>query len=109
MRDVFECSTCGKRTFYRKDRCPECGDDRFGRSAPGVGEVVSLTRVHVTPPGVREPNVLGLVEFDGGANVIVQLEGDLEVGDEVRLTDDRVLRADGDDTITGSRAVPADE
>lgn len=109
MRDIFTCSTCEKRTFYRKDRCPECGDNRFVQCDPGIGEVVSLTRVHVTPPGVREPNMLGLVEFDDGANVIVQLEGELEVGDEVRLTDDRVLRADGDDTITGSRAIPADK
>lgn len=108
MSDVFECSTCGNRTFYRKDRCPDCGDNRFKKWDPGIGEVVSLTRVHVTPPGVREPNTLGLVEFDGGANIIVQLEGELEVGDEVRLADDRVLRADGDDTITGLRAVPAD-
>lgn len=109
MRGVFECSTCGNRTFYRKDRCPECGGNRFAKWEPGIGEVVSLTRVHVTPPGVREPNTLGLVKFDDGTNVIVQLEGEVEVGDEVQLTDDRVLRADGDDTITGLQAIPADQ
>lgn len=108
MSGVFECENCGERTFYRKDRCPSCGDDRYTERDPGVGEVVSVTRVHVTPPGVREPNDLGLVTFGDGDGFIVQLEGDLDVGDDVRLAADRPLREDDDGTITGLRAVPAE-
>lgn len=109
MSDVLECVNCGARTFYRKERCPECGCDRFAEREPGVGELVSTTRVHVTPPGVREPNALGLVRFRDGGNVIVQLEDELEVGDTVRLVNGYALRENGDERVTGPRAVRAEE
>jgi uncharacterized OB-fold protein len=53
-----------------------------------TGTVVTWTTVTATPPGVREPNHLAVVEFelDGqGVRAIGQLtSGDVETGDEVR-------------------------
>jgi uncharacterized OB-fold protein len=53
-----------------------------------TAEVVTWTTSHATPPGVREPNHLAIVEFDvDGTPVraIGQLTtGDVETGDEVR-------------------------
>ena len=53
-----------------------------------TAEVVTWTTSHATPPGVREPNHLAIVEFDvDGTPVraIGQLTtADVETGDEVR-------------------------
>ncbi|MES3517994.1 MAG: nucleic acid-binding protein [Natronomonas sp.] len=52
-----------------------------------TAEVITWTTSMATPPGVREPNHLGIVEFDvDGTPVraLVQFEtGDIEIGDEV--------------------------
>lgn len=53
-----------------------------------TAELVTWTTAHATPPGVREPNHLGIVEFDvDGTPVraIGQLTtGDVETGDDLR-------------------------
>lgn len=53
-----------------------------------TAEIVTWTTSHSTPPGVREPNHLAIVEFavDGRAvRTLCQLTtGDVEIGDEVR-------------------------
>ena len=53
-----------------------------------TAEVVTWTVSHATPPGVREPNALAIVEFDvdgTGVRAIGQLTtADVEIGDEVR-------------------------
>jgi uncharacterized OB-fold protein len=53
-----------------------------------TAEVVTWTVSHATPPGVREPNALAIVEFDvdgTGVRAIGQLTtADVEVGDEVQ-------------------------
>lgn len=103
MTDVFECGDCGHQTFYDKRRCPECGHDDFTRVPAGEGELLAVTVVHVTPEGVRTPNTLGLARFAGGANIVAQLEGDLEVGETVTLVGDRDLRKTDDGIITGPR------
>jgi uncharacterized OB-fold protein len=56
----------GHVTYPGHALCPECGDrqtdtvDLAGRT----GEVVTWTHSTATPPGVREPNTLAIVEFD---------------------------------------------
>ncbi|MEF8773698.1 MAG: nucleic acid-binding protein [Halobacteriales archaeon] len=70
-------------------RCPECGEpqtevvDLTDRTA----EVVTWTTSTATPPGVREPNHLAIVEFDvAGSSVraIGQVTtGEVAVGDDV--------------------------
>lgn len=103
MTELFECRDCGRRTYYEKHRCPECGGAAFDRVPSGTGELLSVTTVHVTPKGVREPNALGLAAFPGGANVIAQLDEVLSVGDDVRLIGDQELRTVEDGPLRGVR------
>ncbi|AXR78298.1 nucleic acid-binding protein [Natrarchaeobaculum sulfurireducens] len=70
-----------------------------------TAEVVTWTTSTATPPGVREPNHLAIVEFDvseavddGDESVraIVQLTtGDVETGDQVRAVYEDELREPG--------------
>ncbi|MGM0605783.1 MAG: Zn-ribbon domain-containing OB-fold protein [Halobacteriota archaeon] len=108
MNRVFECADCGRRSFYAKFRCLDCASAELLETEPGTGELLAITTVHVVPDGVREPNALGLAAFDGRANVIAQLEGDLEVGDSVRLAGEYELRQGADGPLTGGRLVAAD-
>jgi uncharacterized OB-fold protein len=56
----------GHVSYPTHPRCPECGEpqeeslDLTDRTA----EVVTWTHSTATPPGVREPNTLAIVEFD---------------------------------------------
>jgi len=62
--------------------------------ADRTGTVVTWTTSTATPPGVREPNHLAIVEFeviDGGDAIAVRVvgqlvTGDVAIGDEVRPT-----------------------
>ena len=70
-----------------------------------TAEVVTWTTSTATPPGVREPNHLAIVEFDVGEVVddgetsvraLVQLtDGDIETGDEVEPVYTEELREPG--------------
>ncbi|MFB6127582.1 MAG: OB-fold domain-containing protein [Halolamina sp.] len=55
--------------------------------AERVGEVVTWTTSTATPPGVREPNTLAIVEFDVDGEPVRALgqatSDDLEIGDAV--------------------------
>jgi len=56
----------GHVSYPTHPRCPDCGepqDDRLDLSEKR-GEVVTWTTSTATPPGVREPNTLAIVEFD---------------------------------------------
>lgn len=108
MSALRECENCGRRTFYTKRSCLDCGRQTFRECEPGDGELLAITTVHVTPDGVREPNILGLASF-GGANLVAQLADDaLAVGDRVRLDGEVKLREANDDTVRGARIVAAD-
>ncbi|WP_293033481.1 Zn-ribbon domain-containing OB-fold protein [Natronococcus sp.] len=85
MTRVLECPDCGRRTFYEKRRCLDCGADGLRTRESGVGTVQAVTAVHVTPDGVSAPNRLGLASFDGGASIIARLEDGLGAGDSVVL------------------------
>jgi len=64
----FDAHVCenGHVTYPGHTLCPECGQpqedtvDLTDRTA----EVVTWTTSTATPPGVREPNTLAIVEFD---------------------------------------------
>lgn len=107
MSRALECSACGRRSFYDKRRCLDCGSDTFEEVDPGTGELLAVTTVEVTPDGVREPNVLGIAAFDGDANVVAQLDDPaaVDVGDSVRLDGDHDLRQAEDGPIVGPRLV----
>jgi uncharacterized OB-fold protein len=70
-------------------RCPECGKpqtetvDLRGKT----GEVVTWTESTATPPGVREPNTLAIVEFelqDGSVRAIGGTTDEVETGQAVQ-------------------------
>lgn len=108
MTQLLECRDCGHRTYYEKRRCLDCGGSTFDRVDAGQGELRSVTVVHVTPEGVREPNRLGLASFPGDANVVAQLDEDLAIGDTVRLAGDHDLRVTDDGALRGARLVAAE-
>jgi len=56
----------GHVSYPTHPRCPDCGDpqdDEIDLSAERA-EVVTWTTSTATPPGVREPNTMAIVEFD---------------------------------------------
>lgn len=96
MTDAYECRRCGKRWFYGRVRCPDCGDAATDTVALGVGVLVATTVARVTRPGVREPNPLGVARF-GDVSLVAQLADDsLSVGEEVVLDGEYELSDDGD-------------
>ncbi|GAA0200520.1 Zn-ribbon domain-containing OB-fold protein [Haladaptatus pallidirubidus] len=71
-------------------RCPECAEPQTETVdlTDRIAEVVTWTTSTATPPGVRQPNHLAIVEFDvdgGSVRTIGQVTtGEIEIGDEVR-------------------------
>ncbi len=65
---TLEAGVCpdGHVSYPPHPRCPTCGrhQDDFVDLADRTGEVVTWTTSTATPPGVREPNTLAIVEFD---------------------------------------------
>ncbi len=79
----------GHLTVPQHPVCPECGETQTGTVdlSGHRGEVVTWTESHATPPGVREPNTIAIVEFDlDGATVRVigGTTDDVSTGDPVR-------------------------
>lgn len=107
---TLEATRCPNDHYYHPPhpRCPDCGavpDERVdlaGREAT----VVTWTTAHATPPGVREPNHVAIVEFD--------LAVDGGAGEEYEEHDDgnenRTVRAIGglttNDVAIGDRVRP---
>ncbi|QLD87995.1 OB-fold domain-containing protein [Natronomonas salina] len=64
-----------------------------------TGEVVTWTTSYATPPGVREPNTLAIVEFDVDGSPVRALgqvtSDDVEIGDEVEPVYCEELREPG--------------
>lgn len=70
-------------------RCPTCGEPQESTVdlTPKTGSILTWTRVASTPPGVRDPNTLALVEFELESDSVRILGGtteDVSVGDGVR-------------------------
>ena len=80
----------GHLTYPGHPRCPTCGEppvesvDLTDRTARVVTWTVSTS----TPPGVRQPNPLAIVEFDVDGEAVRAIGGlttdAVETGDEVR-------------------------
>jgi len=86
------CVDCGEAWAYDRVRCPACGGRDFESRPLGEGELVATTVSRVTPPGVREPNALGVARF-GDVQLTAQLaDDDLEPGENVVLAGEYELR-----------------
>jgi uncharacterized OB-fold protein len=79
----------GHVSYPTHPRCPECGEPQDNEIdlSEEHGEVVTWTTATATPPGVREPNTLAIVEFTVDGTTVRALgqatTDDIETGDEV--------------------------
>jgi uncharacterized OB-fold protein len=79
-------------------RCPSCGEPQNETVdlIDAVGEVVTWTESHATPPGVRSPNPVAIVEFEVDGETVRAIGGltsaDVERGDPVRPVHVQELR-----------------
>lgn len=97
--DAARCPN-GHVTYPGHRLCPECGERQTETVDLGerTAEVVTWTTSTATPPGVRQPNALAIVEFDvDGQSVraIGQTTGDVAVGDDVEPVYVEQLREPG--------------
>lgn len=79
----------GTITYPPHPVCPETGTPQTELIdlSDEVGEVLTWTRATTTPPGVREPNTLAIVEFTVDGQSVRALGGTTEsvsVGERVR-------------------------
>ena len=71
-------------------RCPACGEpqEETVDLSDSVGEVVTWTESRATPPGVRSPNPVAIVEFEIDGETVRAIGGlrsaDVAIGDPVR-------------------------
>jgi uncharacterized OB-fold protein len=87
----FTAGTCpnGHVSYPAHPRCPTCGEHQDGSVdlAERTAEVVTWTTSTATPPGVREPNTMAIVEFDVDGEAVRALgqvtSDDVETGDTV--------------------------
>lgn len=96
--DAGECPN-GHRSYPPHPRCPEC-DEPQQETVDLAGEpatVVTWTTSYATPPGVREPNTLAIVEFEAyEVRALGQLTtDDIAVGDTVEPVHVEELREPG--------------
>jgi uncharacterized OB-fold protein len=121
----FEAHRCpnGHLGYPSHPRCPECHEPQTETVdlTERTGEVVTWTTSTATPPGVRTPNTLAIVEFDvDGASVraLGQVTtDDVAVGDTVEPVYAEELRepgaglkpADVDQPWDGYRFAPVED
>ncbi|MFC6755470.1 MULTISPECIES: Zn-ribbon domain-containing OB-fold protein [Haloarcula] len=65
---TLEAGICpnGHVSYPTHPRCPDCGQEQEETTdlSEERAEVVTWTKSTATPPGVREPNTMAIVEFD---------------------------------------------
>ena len=104
--DAHRCPN-GHVTYPGHPRCPECGEAQTETVdlSDETGEVVTWTKSTATPPGVREPNTMAIVEFEVSEASSDASDGRTESGDG-----GETVRALGqvttDDVETGDEVEP---
>lgn len=121
--DGFVAHRCenGHLTYPGHSVCPDCGKPQTATVPLEDREatVLTWTIVTSTPPGVREPNTLAIVEFDVEGTTVRAIGGattdEIAVGDAVRpvaveeLRDpDQCLRDAGSQRWDGVRFAPVE-
>ncbi len=99
---AFEAHRCpnGHLTYPGHAVCPECGEDQTETVdlSQREAEVVTWTESRATPPGVREPNTIAIVEFEVNGTTVRAIGGttaDVSTGDTVRPVYVEQLREPG--------------
>ena len=88
----FSAGECpnGHLSYPTHPRCPTCGEPQTGTVdlAEREATVVTWTVSTATPPGVRQPNPLAIVEFDVDGTAVRAIGGlttdEVAIGDAVR-------------------------
>ncbi|MFB6120855.1 MAG: Zn-ribbon domain-containing OB-fold protein [Halobacteriaceae archaeon] len=87
--DAHRCPN-GHLTSPPHPRCPACGEEQTDAVdlSDRTAEIVTWTESQATPPGVRQPNAIAIVEFDVDGERVRQIgqltDADVEIGDSVR-------------------------
>jgi uncharacterized OB-fold protein len=98
--DAHRCEN-GHVTYPGHPRCPECGEPQTESIdlSDQTAEVITWTTSTATPPGVRQPNTLAIVEFDIDDEPVRALgqvtTADIEIGDAVEPVYVEELREPG--------------
>lgn len=88
------CQSCGAVSSVPAAACRDCGDRAFETIAlPTSGEVVSETTIGVPPTGFPDRYQIAIVGL-GGTRVLGRVDGHVDIGDAVELSDVSVV--DGD-------------
>jgi len=101
--DAYVCPN-GHVSYPGHTLCPDCGEEQTGTIdlSDRTGEVVTWTHSTKTPPGVRAPNTLAIVEFD--------VESEAAAAADDAADADTFVRAIGqvttDDVETGDAVEP---
>ena len=97
---AHECPN-GHLSYPGHERCPDCGEPQEATHdlSGETGEVVTWTTSTATPPGVREPNTLAIVEFEVGGEAVRALgqvtTDDVAIGDAIEPVHVDELREPG--------------
>ncbi|WP_302080323.1 Zn-ribbon domain-containing OB-fold protein [Salinibaculum rarum] len=86
--DAHRCPN-GHVTYPGHQLCPECGEEQTETIdlSERTGKVLTWTESTATPPGMRSPNLITIVEFEIDGESVRALGGAteaVEIGDEVR-------------------------
>lgn len=88
---TFQAHRCpnGHLTYPGHERCPECGElqTEMVDLSEITAEVITWTKSIATPPGVRQPNTLAIVEFTVDGEPVRAIGGttaEVSIGDQVR-------------------------
>jgi uncharacterized OB-fold protein len=79
----------GHVTYPGHAVCPDCGENQTATIdlSGTTGTVVTWTESRATPPGVRQPNTVAIVEFElegTAVRVVGGTTGEVSTGDAVR-------------------------
>ncbi|MBS4049485.1 Zn-ribbon domain-containing OB-fold protein [Ferrovibrio sp.] len=89
------CGTCRHVWYFAREFCPGCGSrDAAMREAGGRGVVFAVTKVTRAPTKewkAHVPYTIVLVDAAEGFRLMAHGDGDLQIGDRVRLTWSRPL------------------
>jgi uncharacterized OB-fold protein len=71
-----ECVACAAKAWPPATRCHLCWSEVRELSLSRTGALYAYTRVHVGPPGIEVPYVVGYVDLPEGVRVFTHVRGD---------------------------------